>query len=418
MEKKRALDSVAPTRIPKDSKSRTSLSLSQDIKQDLRKDLWDKNFRPESPPPLPAISFDDPFPAVPISADEFKSGSLKFKSSRNIARKGLTFHLSEGDLRTLQELKSANSSTSTLFKDPQHEITIVLTTPEDEIPQPTFSEAIKSGGRARNSSVTSLPAMSLQQSRINTTLLMPPSDKQLDPRKLRQEQEIKEVRKWLINFINSKGDTFPRKVRQRMMDAYSIREFDLAPEAVAKFSAAERDEGVSIDNLDELDPKEGLRLLNKAFQSQIGDITPRGIDRTPLPIPRTKKNSKPVTPRAKPVLVTITDDEEPPPTWLGPLISTSMNSRDSLLNDPQFLKKSYSTPNLHKGSRPPKKKHESSGSIPTVASVREDLKRREKAFEKEKRGSGFWGKWRERLGGESDGVRALKKKSMLAPAVI
>lgn len=400
------------TQSRRSSNSRTSLLPGHDKKPSSQKDHWGENFRPESPPPLPAISFGDPFPPISINAEEFKNGNLKLKAPKSTAQKGLPFHFSEGDLETLEKLKLTEPSTSTLFQDPRHGITIVLTSPEDEIHPAVFSEATKPSGRARNTSITSLPAMTLQQSHINTTLLMPPVDKQTDPRKMRQEQEIKEVRKWLITFINTKGDAFPRKVRQRMMDAYSIREFDLAPEAVARFNASERDEGVSIDNLDDPDPKEGLRLLNQAFQSQIDDITPRSVDRTPLPISRARKNSKSVTPRAKSVLVTIQDDQEPPPSWLGPFISSSMTSQDSLLNDPRFLKRSCSTPDLHEKPRPGIKKHESTSSVPTLASMREDMNNQGRPYEKERRASGFWGKWRERLGGESDGVRALKRTSL------
>ena len=377
---------------------------------------WGNDFKPESPPPLPIINLSESCFPSSTKRDldrNCEDGTFNLKINKGTLKTGLHAELDMSE-RNLQRLKnskndSVNASTSTLFHDPQRDITILLTTPEDDIPALNFSEL--SSPRSRSSSVASLPAIPLHKGHLNTSLLMPPNDSQRDQRGQQQVEEIKEVRKWLISFINAKGDTFPRKVRQKMMDEYRISEWDLAPQVVAKFNAEEPDEGASIDEDNETDQKESLQILSQAFQSQIEEVTPKCVDRTPLPITRNRRNSRPVAQRSKSMLITIPDDEELPPTWLGPLISTTIDSRDSVLADPQYLKKSFSTPDLHISPRPELSTHISA---PVLEA---ESKRRLERTRGRKSGGlrSAFGNLVESIGGGSSGVKALKKSRLGHP---
>lgn len=294
-------------------------------------------------------------------------------------------------------------------------ITIIVTTPIEEVPDPMDNPSLLSRSSA------SFPLATLNPepfNRIDTSLLMPPTDNQLDPRKLRKAQEFREIRKWLISFINSKGDKFPRKLRLRMMDLYCIREFDLAPEIVAKFNAEMQDEGVALDAQDgELDDAASLSILGAAFRSQIEEVNPKREKVVALPVPppwqrqgsppkkvetkrpeptKVAKDPRPTTPTAEEEL-----DMDLVPSWLGPLISTSTSSRDSLLSDQQYLKRANSAPNL-KPSRPHLSSTYSTHSVPglrprgsTVAGE-EDKRRKRNNFI-----SGAFGAMRNAMSGRS-----------------
>jgi len=317
---------------------------------------WGDDFEPESPPSVPRIGLSEsslPLPTKRHRNDDVQAENITDKTTREIPNTVIhqEINVPEGNLLNLSKPKShsVNSSTSTLFHDRQNDITILLTTPEDEIPELSFSES--SSLRSRSSSIASLPIMRLPRSPYNS-LLMPPTDSQRDCRKQQHVEEIKAVRKWLITFINAKGDNLPRKVRQRMMDEYQICETDLDPEALARFYVEERDERITDRDNDELDQRESLQILSQAFQSQIKEVTLKRVNHPLLPITRKRANSRPVIPNLKSRLLTIPDDEELPPSWLGPLISTTMDSCDSVLDNPAYVAKSFSTPDLHAPTRP------------------------------------------------------------------
>lgn len=217
-----------------------------------------------------------------------------------------------------------------------------------------------------------------------------------------------------------------------MMEIYKIQEADLNPEVVRRWKG-EEDEGVALEGEEaavgdpEMNQKEALRLLGLAMRRNIEAQVPM---RRPEPLqnhtwpaakasasPKSQPSSNagvksPTTSRPSSrksslprKLTTIPDDEEwVAPTWLAPLISTSSNSRDSLLNDEKYLKKSYSAPNLFDSPRPKVERGVSSESVPTLRSPETESIRSAKL-------SGSWfGKMRERIGGNSRGVRALEKE--------
>lgn len=187
------------------------------------------------------------------------------------------------------------------------------------------------------------------------------------------------------------------------------------------------DEGVSLfdgklDGKDEeMDQKESLRILGQAMRSRIEEVTPlpqkkakpkpKSPPKSPPRVrPQSRKGS--VTANAQP-LATILDDEELPPTWLGPLISTSSSSRDSILLNESYLKRAYSAPDLHgkKSSRPgPVPQTQSADAVPMRAgglsgSVAEMEKL--KAQARQNRRSilgGVFGSVREAFGGRPKGA--------------
>lgn len=76
--------------------------------------------------------------------------------------------------------------------------------------------------------------------------------------------------------MNTKGDQFPKKLRSRMMEGYSISDSDLDPEIVRKFKEeGARDEGVALGaDVEGGSDAEDLSLLQMAFRSQIPVVTP------------------------------------------------------------------------------------------------------------------------------------------------
>ncbi|PVH89091.1 hypothetical protein DL98DRAFT_95928 [Cadophora sp. DSE1049] len=136
-----------------------------------------------------------------------------------------------------------------------------------------------------NSSTTSLPSTSSLSPFPDPDKLMPPSEQALDINRLRKAQEFREIRKFMIGFLNAKGHTFPPKLRVRIMAGYGIEERELDPETVKRFalsdSVTKTDEGVALDGMGledgkgkEMSNADNLRILSMAFQSQIPLVTP------------------------------------------------------------------------------------------------------------------------------------------------
>jgi hypothetical protein len=323
---------------------------------------------------------------------------------------GVIQYVSDGYFQDPRSLKRQNESTSTIFQNsPLAPVKIIVTTPEEEVrslppsptPEPRNSFNSIRASRTANVSTTSLPATRFSRNfstdslpllppkRLDPNRLMPPTEHQIDTRRLRKAQEFREIRKFLIHFMNAKGDQFPKKLRCRMMEAYAVTDSDLSPEVVARFNDLGndmKDEGVALEQLgmNELDKEttdaEDLRILSMAFQSRIPDVTPsREVTRVDsIPIrPRGPSVSKPA-PAGKPPPPTPPKSNLPPPlppksilrsgtepakkekkeedeplNWLGPLISTSTaaNSDWSLpladdSSDHSRLQKAHSQPNM------------------------------------------------------------------------
>ncbi|KAI9055929.1 hypothetical protein LZ554_000864 [Drepanopeziza brunnea f. sp. 'monogermtubi'] len=177
-------------------------------------------------------------------------------------------------------------------------ISIILTTPEGDdpsfhIPPPTPYPSIHARASLRSYPTPSLLQNTRSRSSAphpnfsvaflptipDTTRLMPPTEHAIDTHRLRRTQEAREIRRFIISFLNTKGDTFPRKLRVRIMDGYAIHEKELNPDVVQRFHesdlAAVRDEGVALDaGGKQQDDRENLRILELAFKSQIPHVTP------------------------------------------------------------------------------------------------------------------------------------------------
>jgi hypothetical protein len=321
-------------------------------------------------------------------------------------------YVSDGYFQDPRSLKRRDESTSTVFQNsPLAPVTIIVTTPEeDEIRSPSpepepwnsFNSIRASRTGNPNASTTSLPTTRLSQcfstdslplphpKRLDPNRLMPPTEHQIDTRRLRKAQEFREIRKFLVHFMNAKGDQFPKKLRSRMMEAYAITDSDLSPEVVARFynqgNGDIKDEGVALEQLgiNELDKDttdaEDLRILSMAFQSQIPVVTPSretaladtippnasintirpwgtSVSKPAPPLPSSNKATVRTTPArsSKPSPPRRMETAPPPPkaekrmsvappraekrekktedeplNWLGPLISTSSDSNWSL----------------------------------------------------------------------------------------
>jgi hypothetical protein len=195
--------------------------------------------------------------------------------------------------------------------------------------------------------------------------LMPPTEQQIDARRLQKAREFREIRKFIIQFMNMKGSQFPKKLRYRMMEAYSIADSDLSPETVAKFNDVEiKDEGVELeqpstqDEGKEHSDAENLRILEMAFRSQIPVVTPKrdvlgGVDA--VPPHRSRIGQRPNTmqnPRRASTgrsLSQVVDDEDIPLGWLAPMITSSSSTTDlSSMKQEHRIKKSDSTPNFQR----------------------------------------------------------------------
>jgi hypothetical protein len=316
-------------------------------------------------------------------------------------------YVSDGYFQDLRSLKRRNEGTSTVFQNsPLAPVTIIITTPEEDdihspSPEPepwnSFNSIRASRTGNPNASTTSLPTTRLsrrfstdslplsQPKRLDPNRLMPPTEHQIDTRR-RKAQEFREIRKFLVHFMNAKGDQFPKKLRSRMMEAYDITDSDLSPEVVARFhnqgNGDIKDEGVALEQLgiNELDndttDAEDLRILSMAFQSRIPVVTPsrqtalvdtthpnvsmnavrpRGtsVSKPAPPLPGSNNATVPPTPArsSRPSPPRRTETAPPPPkaekrmsaappraerkekktedeplNWLGPLITTSSDS--------------------------------------------------------------------------------------------
>jgi hypothetical protein len=275
--------------------------------------------------------------------------------------------------KTLKRKQKA--STSTIFENsPLAPVTIIVTTPEEEIPTPpetpvtnTFNEI-----RSRRSAITvtrHAPSMSTDSLFTpNTSLLMPPTERQIDQHRLRKAKEFREIRKFLIDFLNTKGDQFPKKLRNRMMDLYSINNGDLDPNSVARFDLEIKDEGVALDqfgiyDINNSSDADDLKILAMVFQSQIPVVTPTREQAQLNTVPPFKNGAmnrrSTLSTRSETRLETRPEEDETPPTWLGPLINLTESepSPPAEKSCPEIppvhrLTKSTSEPNMQRGARP------------------------------------------------------------------
>ncbi|KAH7399791.1 hypothetical protein BKA64DRAFT_707480 [Cadophora sp. MPI-SDFR-AT-0126] len=236
------------------------------------------------------------------------------------------------------------SSSSTIFQQSlSAPITIILTTPDSDppsphhpSPSPPFSsdehqdeclpglrrpsmsktKSYRPTRATRSFSTASLPSLASSQRLLSPnsstvslpsfpdpSRLMPPSEQALDMNRLRKAQEFREIREFMISFLNAKGHTFPPKLRSRIMAGYGIEKKELDRETLKRFalsdSVTETDEGVALDGVGledgkgkELSDAENLRILSLAFQSQIPLVTPHLEEAYVKAIPgRLPKNS-------------------------------------------------------------------------------------------------------------------------------
>jgi hypothetical protein len=357
-------------------KAKTTFYLQSPSKIDDQLDVRIDDFAPDSPPPSTA-TIHDPF-NVPITMDGFRRDELKGdttdaslpKTNPKKHRNTITM-LPNNTIQALEFLSGRNTSTSTLFQDPRHSITIVLTTPDEELPD-SF-QPLPNIPTTRTLTTTSLPTVPTS----NPTHLMPPPSPH-HPLSSPNSQshtshDQREIRNFLISFFNTSSDQCPRALRRRMMAIYTIRPCDLDPATAARFEA-EEDEGVAIEiaaGSEGIDHKESLRILGQAMRRRTEGQTPMRRPSISVPVSETaqigqrngcasssRKTSPPRT------LGTIPDDEEPPSTWLAPLISTSPMFSSS----PRAGKKASSVPDLHGTKRPAQQATQSASAVPKLRS--------------------------------------------------
>lgn len=253
-------------------------------------------------------------------------------------------------------LRRTSSQTSTLF---QHSasapVTITITTPEDEPSSLALISARPRASRSHslptqhlsppNASTVSLPLTSF----FDDTRLMPPSEHQMDKQRLRKAHEYREMRHFIIGFLDTKGHEFPLKLRTRMMDGYGIELADLAPETVERFKRMQKDEGQALAQLGlqgAESNRENLRILESAFRSRIPDVTPR-LDPDyvnavhPGRLAR-RSSTKPRMPKSR----RIEEGDETSDILGSTLSTTNLSTFQSQAQ--HNLKSSSSTPNLHR----------------------------------------------------------------------
>ncbi|KAH6683406.1 hypothetical protein B0J14DRAFT_146615 [Halenospora varia] len=287
------------------------------------------------------------------------------------------------DPKTPERKKRSNSHSCTIFKhSPKAPITIILTTPDDEAP-PLITPPQPMPER-RNSFMairsvrtkTPMPPMPPNASPVNfpapkydRTRLMPPSERALQSRKIQKAQEFHEIRSFMIHFMNRKGDTFPKKLRFKMMDMYRIKEEDLNQDMVRKIRiAAENiDEGIWIEESD--DHAEHLKILGMAMRSQAQEMIPKRACPSPHGVPQRYRSQRhnppqrqsrqvprPRTPPPQIAPIAQTEevfDEDLPLAWLAPIISAS-ESDTSVPEDLTIpIRRTRSTPNLQPPPGPP-----------------------------------------------------------------
>jgi len=204
------------------------------------------------------------------------------------------------------------------------------------------------------------------------------------------------------------------------MDIYGIQPCDFDPAIQRKWEDEEKgeregDEGVHFGgDDDQRDQKESLRILGQAMRERIEEAhlvpkaRPKPASSTMTERPRSRKNSIKTTSRDLASIPDVDDEElELAPSWLGPLISTSSSSRDSILANEQYLKKAYSAPNLHPKPRPALPSNMSADAVPQLkarAGSVVDLEGLKGHKGRSKRGSWF-GAVREAFGGRDSKVR-------------
>lgn len=409
---------------PRTVKPRQSLDFDGDYKRSPQFDSvvekWDDFEIPESPPPVPTQFLNQDSdsgssetivaPAKSPSKDHFQDASFDYKQA-------MVAYISTGHLPTPDSSKreqvNRTPASNNLLSAP---ITIIVTSPS-----PTPDQEQRPAGQPHERQDSSIMSRNIRKSAINsnptpykphlnldTSRLMPPPDHQVNVRKLRKVDEFGEIRSFLINFMNARGDQFPKKLRKQMMELYGIQEAELAPELKAKFER-EQDEGVALDQQKETSEEgkngsshaESLEILKMAFRSQMSEFAPK-IARRPGDVAithRSRTSSIIKTQSPRPPLPSPEEEEEEeedniPPTWLAPLIS-----RSAAEHPQHLLRQSYSAPSLHsRPQRPPSKTTRSSSSIPTIRDRHDSLKLKQTRV---KRGliSGAFGAVREAMGG-------------------
>ena len=411
---------------PRTIKQRQGLDFGRDYKKSPQFDSliekWDDFEVPESPPPVPAqfLTDSDSGSSETIVTPTRTSSKEHLQDAKPFDYKqAMVAYISTGHLPTPESPKRQQTSRTpppnNLLSAP---ITIIVTSPS-----PTPDQERRPAGQTHQRRDGEMMSRNIRKSllspnphhlntfkshlNLDTTRLMPPPEHQIDVRKLRKVDEFQEIRSFLINFMNAKGDQFPKNLRTQMMELYGITQGDLAPSLTAKFER-EQDEGVALDTLKETEthgeepPKshhnhaESLQILKHAFRSQMTEFAPRLERRAgDVAITRSRRtssvnkthpnpNPNPVRPlpvrvstsppRSTPTPASSTSTSKPPskeknpeegdpmPTWLGPLISRSAADHPQHL-----LRSSHSAPDLSKRKvRPQGTTTQSSSSIPTI----------------------------------------------------
>ncbi|KAF4630052.1 hypothetical protein G7Y89_g8092 [Cudoniella acicularis] len=258
----------------------------------------------------------------------------------------------------------SHGSSCTLFEySPTAPITIILTTPDDDTPPPTprpTSER-KNPFHAIRSIRTSTPIPPMPPTNSSTvglsppldrTRLMPPSERSLNSRKIQKAQEFREIRSFMINFMNTSGDTFPMKLRFKMMDMYCIREGDLDPDMSQSMLPKKLHPqlpGPSPPNAPKRYKSASRRVGQTNIPPTIRAIAPPSPSPSPTlalpspspPPPPVPSKDVPSPPDPRPY------EDDLPLAWLAPMISTS-SSDPSYFDPTHSLRKARSAPNLNK----------------------------------------------------------------------
>lgn len=194
----------------------------------------------------------------------------------------------ETDYFSLKDESKSISSSPTKPDIPN----IIITPPYDE--QPLATQGHLGNLRGANMiplsvstiySTSAPPMLAPTEYFLDENFLIPPYPENfLDQRRYRRAKEYRELKEWLVEFLNSKGHQFPTKLRCRVMEIYGITNYDLAPATIAKFKDKDeaQDEGVSLNYGESFEEVEGeksdeklLRILRAFFATQIQDVTPK-----------------------------------------------------------------------------------------------------------------------------------------------
>ncbi|KAH8808093.1 hypothetical protein F5884DRAFT_791026 [Xylogone sp. PMI_703] len=174
---------------------------------------------------------------------------------------------------TMVENRSLDHLPSVVEQFAANPVRIIITPPADDEPT-DFDRFYGVGGNRSNLSFSSARSISETRSTIlagdylDSSRLMPLAEHHINRIRERKAIEFREVRKWLVQFLNERGDQFPPKLRYTLMKLYGINECDIVPEMVARFSSDEiQDEGVALDCKE--NNAESLKMLAACFQSQL-----------------------------------------------------------------------------------------------------------------------------------------------------